>query len=59
MVLALRNNSGIANYSKIPTSRPRQGEIKYIASYNILAVNNDPLEDFSKRFFFGHENSQL
>ena len=30
-----------------------------IVSCNILAVNNNPLEDFPKRFLFCHENKQL
>ena len=31
----------------------------YIASCNILALNNDHLEDFPSRFLFCHENNQL
>ena len=36
------------------------GESKvHFVSYNILARNENPLEDFPKRFLFCHENNQL
>ena len=34
------------------------GEVRYIiASCNILAVNNNPFEDFPLKFLFFHENN--
>ena len=36
-----------------------EGEVKHIASCNILAVNNNPLKDFLQRFLFCHEVNQL
>ena len=35
------------------------GVVTYIASCNILAVNNDPLEEFPKSFLCCYENKQL
>ena len=35
---------------------PRCGKARYIVSYNILAVNNNPVEDFPYRFLFYHKN---
>ena len=35
------------------------GEVRHIASCNILAVNNNSLEDFPERFLFCHEVNQL
>ena len=35
------------------------GEVKYIVSCNILAVNNNLLQDFPKKFLFFLENNQL
>ena len=35
------------------------GESKKIAFSNILAVTNNPLEDFPLRFLFCHENNWL
>ena len=29
------------------------GEVSCIASYNILAVNNNPLKDYPSKFLFG------
>ena len=34
-------------------------EVRYIVFYNILAANNDPLEDFTWRFLCCYENNQL
>ena len=34
-------------------------EVKYIASYNILAVNNNLVKYFLQRLLFCHENNQL
>ena len=34
-------------------------KVRNIASCNILAENNNPLEDFPWRFLFFHENNQL
>ena len=35
------------------------GEVRHIASCNILAVKSNPLEDFPKRLLFCHEVNQL
>ena len=35
------------------------GQVRHIASCNILAVYNNPLEDFPSRFLFCHEVNQL
>ena len=36
-----------------------ESKVPYIASSNILAVNNNPLRDLLSRFLFRHENNQL
>ena len=35
------------------------GEVKYIASCNILAVNNNQVKYFPQKLLFCHENNQL
>ena len=36
-----------------------ESKVLYIASSNILTVNNNPLKDLPLRFLFCHENNQL
>ena len=46
-------------YGKIVFHSIPYHALRYTASCNILAVNNNPFEDFAWRFLFCHINKQL